>query len=635
MDERANGAWGRRAMRAAVGLAIAACWVVPQAGAGVHARASWSIQEASPQHPDPLVVHPYLLDGDGDAITIAWETARPATSVVEFGIAPSDGSNADVDLREEEEGLRTLHRVRLRGLRPGATYRYRVSGAAADGETFEGEPQTLRTMPPPGSPTAVAVFGGRADAWEGHAAAALEQRPDLAVHAGGLTSYGADAAGLRRGFFDPARAFLARVPIVAALAEGDSAHRSMLRTASDRLATVDLGNARIFVIDAHGLAGDAQRRRFEYQLAGSPAVWNIVVRHRSPLVGGVRTRDDDRLLGLCDRYGVDLVVSGDGSSYERSKPVREGSAAERGTVYVRLGDGCEDGDGPQGAHAAAVRTRPHFAMLHAAERTLRLDLLDGGGRLLDMHTIEKPAGPSNAERFAAAVPPPPPVIEPDPATVLGSVEVTLRSRVEGGAIRYTLDGSEPDESSTIYAGPVRVDAGVTVRARVFVDGNPPGDLAEARYRDATPVPPTGRALRVEPGLRYTTFEGAFDRVGDLAADARAGRGFVDRIDLASAGAQDTGWGVVFHGFIEVAEPGVWVFEIAGRGRASLSIAARPLLEDVDLRAGPRSGMMPLRAGRHRIRLDFVSAGSEPSLDLRWRSPGGEASTPVPASAFRR
>jgi hypothetical protein len=59
-------------------------------------------------------------------------------------------------------------------------------------------------------------------------------------------------------------------------------------------------------------------------------------------------------------------------------------------------------------------------------------------------------------------------------------------------IRYTLDGSEPTESSTLYTAPFLPKNDCTVKARAFADGKVPSDVATFQYsvgsyKVATPV----------------------------------------------------------------------------------------------------------------------------------------------------
>ena len=55
--------------------------------------------------------------------------------------------------------------------------------------------------------------------------------------------------------------------------------------------------------------------------------------------------------------------------------------------------------------------------------------------------------------------------------------VTMTCATAGASIRYTLDGAEPTEESTEYAGEFEVDHSCTVKARAFKDDFEPSDIA--------------------------------------------------------------------------------------------------------------------------------------------------------------
>jgi hypothetical protein len=71
---------------------------------------------------------------------------------------------------------------------------------------------------------------------------------------------------------------------------------------------------------------------------------------------------------------------------------------------------------------------------------------------------------------------------PDPASLYpGGVTVTMQSVTEGAQIRYTLDGSTPDQGSVLYGGPITLTSSARIRARAFGDGLNPSQLSEATY----------------------------------------------------------------------------------------------------------------------------------------------------------
>ncbi len=70
-----------------------------------------------------------------------------------------------------------------------------------------------------------------------------------------------------------------------------------------------------------------------------------------------------------------------------------------------------------------------------------------------------------------------PVVSPDPGFYPGQQMISIT----GVDIRYTTDGSDPDENSPLYAGPFSVNANTIVRARSFEPGKLPGSTATSTY----------------------------------------------------------------------------------------------------------------------------------------------------------
>ena len=99
-----------------------------------------------------------------------------------------------------------------------------------------------------------------------------------------------------------------------------------------------------------------------------------------------------------------------------------------------------------------------------------------------------------------------------------SVDVTLACATAGATIRYTLDGSEPTSSSTVYSAPITIDVSTTIKAKAFKSGYVASDTVSATYIIAEQAaPPTStstagyRTTFVDlasaiPGavIRYTT-----------------------------------------------------------------------------------------------------------------------------------
>ncbi len=85
-------------------------------------------------------------------------------------------------------------------------------------------------------------------------------------------------------------------------------------------------------------------------------------------------------------------------------------------------------------------------------------------------TLDRPTpGAANASiHYAGEVETP--VCHPDRGFYNVPFQAALSNHTGGAVIRYTLDGSDPTESSTLYTGPIPISQTSTLRCRAFVDG---------------------------------------------------------------------------------------------------------------------------------------------------------------------
>jgi hypothetical protein len=76
---------------------------------------------------------------------------------------------------------------------------------------------------------------------------------------------------------------------------------------------------------------------------------------------------------------------------------------------------------------------------------------------------------------------PDPEFAPLPNTFTTITEVTLTCPNGSAEIRYTTDGSEPDELSTLYGGPLTITATTELRARAYLFGLTPSEVVSGVY----------------------------------------------------------------------------------------------------------------------------------------------------------
>ena len=74
-----------------------------------------------------------------------------------------------------------------------------------------------------------------------------------------------------------------------------------------------------------------------------------------------------------------------------------------------------------------------------------------------------------------------PVITPNGGEVTADTEISIECATEGASIYYTIDGTEPSTSSTLYTAPFRLSAATIVKAIAIAEGLEASAVAEAEF----------------------------------------------------------------------------------------------------------------------------------------------------------
>ena len=88
----------------------------------------------------------------------------------------------------------------------------------------------------------------------------------------------------------------------------------------------------------------------------------------------------------------------------------------------------------------------------------------------------------------------------------GSIQLEMNTAA-GGKIRYSLDGSEPDQNSTEYTAPIEITESKVVKARTYKDGFGPSDITTATY---TIIKESGTLLNINSWAEINWSAGSAD-----------------------------------------------------------------------------------------------------------------------------
>ncbi len=186
-------------------------------------------------------------------------------------------------------------------------------------------------------------------------------------------------------------------------------------------------------------------------------------------------------------------------------------------------------------------------------------------------------------------------------------------------IRYTVDGSDPDESSAVYQGPVTISDNATLKARSFYKGKAVSGVASASFKKVAPMLAT-LVSYLQPGLHCAMFKGDWDALPNFATLTPA-----ETKTLTTVGASKEEFvGRRFTGYIDVPTDDVYLFSLTSDDGAKLLIDGRVIVDNDGLHSSiEKRGTAPLAKGWHPIEVQYFNKTGGSALDLSWAPAGGK------------
>lgn len=362
------------------------------------ASAPYKVYDVTPA----ITMGPLLLDMAGDSVTIAWMTDAPSDARVSYG-----EQALDREAVPQIDGLvpvGTLHRVVLRGLQPGRTYRYRVASRRVvalkpywpdRGRTVESPVYAFTTFDAAKERVRFATMTDTHENVErvrALTALALREPVDFVVHTGDGLHYATGEQQLEDKLLEPLAAGLrSGTPLL--YARGNHEYRGefarslggYLHAQEGRYYyTRDEGPVHLVVVDTGEDKPDATNvyaglndlrgyRAEEYAwfarvLAEEPrtrtAPFTVVLGH-DPAWGWLDGANAE-WTRRANEAKVDLFIAGHLHRLERVKP------GERGNDFTILALG-----------------QDQIARVEADERELKVVVIDRGGRTVDSFTLKR------------------------------------------------------------------------------------------------------------------------------------------------------------------------------------------------------------------------------------------------------
>ncbi|HMU46026.1 MAG TPA: alpha-L-fucosidase [Chitinophagaceae bacterium] len=194
------------------------------------------------------------------------------------------------------------------------------------------------------------------------------------------------------------------------------------------------------------------------------------------------------------------------------------------------------------------------------------------------------------------------------------VSISLPGEANGASIRYTINGSDPVSSSSLYKGEITLTETTTIRAASFDKNKKVSGIVEKKFEKVEPWTSID-LFKSEPGLNTNYYQGEWDKLPDFKSLTVKETGISDQINPGKYLSQEK-YGVVLQGFIQIPSTGMYSFYLSSDDGSTLYIDENKVIDNDGLHGMiEKKGVAPLAAGFHDIRVEFFEKTGGDDLKL--------------------
>ena len=219
-----------------------------------------------------------------------------------------------------------------------------------------------------------------------------------------------------------------------------------------------------------------------------------------------------------------------------------------------------------------------------------------------------------------------PDVEAEKNTVFmpGKVTVRLSCVTPNAQIRYTIDGSEPQQDSPVYQKELVFDKSVTLKAKAYAKGLLPSYTKMVKFSF---VNPEKNGLICEVYKKALTHLSAFNWTNPVQKEQ------VYQMSLNEFAVPGYDFALRFSGYIKIEKDGKYTFYTNSNDGSRLYIAGKLVVDnDGEHGAVMKSGDITLKSGFYPIKLLYFQSGGSKKLEVFYEGPGLERAE-IPATVL--
>jgi len=205
------------------------------------------------------------------------------------------------------------------------------------------------------------------------------------------------------------------------------------------------------------------------------------------------------------------------------------------------------------------------------------------------------------------------------------------------SVHYSTDGTEPTASSPRMGPETTIANPSKVLAKSFGNYHRANKVTVGEFRAGKTLPAIAKPKNAKSGgLRYTYYEGEWDKLPDFTKLKAVQSGFANKdFDIAKIQHQ-TNFACLIEGYLEIETEGYYIFVLDSDDGSKFFLGNNLLIDYDGLHAGgsPKTFIVPLAKGFYPIRLEFFQKLGGANLQLMYVLPGELQPHPVPVPIER-